>query len=247
MRVVKISKKSNNKYNIELDNGNKIVLFEDVIVKYIILVNKEIDDSLYEEIMNDNNKALVYHQALKYLNIRMRSIKELEKYLLKKYDDNIIDEVIAKLKKEGYLNDELYVKAYLNDKLNLSNDGLYKIKNYLLKQDIDDSLINKYISNVDNSLINDKLNKLIIKQIKLNHKYSGKVLKQRILNYLINLGYDYDLIIENIDNYQFDNNNIKEEYQKLYNKYSSKLKGNKLEMKINESLYKKGYDISNMD
>lgn len=247
MRVVKISKKSNNKYNIELDNGNKIVLFEDVIVKYIILVNKEIDDSLYEEIMNDNNKALVYHQALKYLNIRMRSIKELEKYLLKKYDDNIIDEVIAKLKKEGYLNDELYVKAYLNDKLNLSNDGLYKIKNYLLKQDIDDSLINKYISNVDNSLINDKLNKLIIKQIKLNHKYSGKVLKQRILNYLINLGYDYDLIIENIDNYQFDNNNIKEEYQKLYNKYSSKLKGNKLEMKIKESLYKKGYDISNMD
>jgi regulatory protein len=59
---------------------------------------------------------------------------------------------------------------------------------------------------------------------------------------MINLGYDRDIIIEKIENMDFNSkSDINKEYQKLYKKYSNKYSGYKLDMTIKQKLYQKGY------
>lgn len=153
-----------------------------------------------------------------------------------------------RLEKEGYINDELFAKAYVNDRLNLSNDGINKIRRGLTNYKINEDIINKVLDSIDINNFDDKIDKLIKKQINLNTKYTGNILKKRILNYLVNLGYDSDMIIDKLDNYEFKyNGDVQKEYQKLYQKYSKKYTGYKLDMYIKQKLYLMGYDSTDID
>ena len=44
MKIIKYQKLNENKYNVYLDNGEKIKLYEDIIIKESLLLTKEIDD-----------------------------------------------------------------------------------------------------------------------------------------------------------------------------------------------------------
>lgn len=249
MKIIALKKMAKGKYKVTFDNGDNLNLFEEVIIDNVILYGKEISESLYQKILDDNYKATPYHQALQFIEIRKRSKEELKGYLLKKnIEEELIEEVIAKLEHEGYIDDQSFAKSYISDKLNLSNDGLIKIKKTLGNYKVDENIIDNLLSNIDVQEINDRIDKLIEKQMRINNKYSGNVLKNKIYNYLINLGYDSTLVLERIDMYDLNSSgNIQKEYQKLYKKYNNKYSGYTLDMKIKDQLYKKGYSISEID
>ena len=76
MKINKFKKVGTNKYKIYFDN-DILTVYEDVILKYNLLYKKDIDDDLLHEINKDNFKASIYDTAIKYISIRMRSVKEL--------------------------------------------------------------------------------------------------------------------------------------------------------------------------
>jgi regulatory protein len=249
MKITKIKKISGGRYKLTLDDSKELVLYEDVIVKNILLLGKEIDSKLLNEINEDNLKSTIYNQALNYIDIRRRSREEIYNYLVKKnYDIDEIDRAIKRLEEENYINDYDLAVAYVNDKLNMSNDGINKIRKSLSNFKIEEKIIDEVISKVDLSFQNDKIDKLIDKQIRINNKYTGNVLKSKILNYMINLGYDREVVIGKLESISFNNKSgIQKEYQKLYKKYSTKYSGYKLDMTIKQKLYQKGYDTDNMN
>jgi len=244
LKIVKY-KKIKNKYKVYLDNDDTLDLYENIILKYNLLLKKEITDKNIDIIKEDNNKEEAYEKALNYINIKMRSTKEIYNYLKKKeYSNILIDEIIEKLKKSNFLNDELYIKSYINDKINLSIDGPIKIKNYLIHQNLDETIIDKYIYDIDNKLLRNKLDTLINKKIKTIKNASGNVLKYKVLNYFINLGYDKYMIEDTLSSKNLKNDGGEKEYNKLFNKYSKKLSGYELENTIRQKLYQKGYDYN---
>jgi regulatory protein len=251
MKITKVKKTSRGKYKLLLDNKEQISLYEDVIINKILLPNKSIDNNDMKEIIKDNYYAEVYNKALNYISIRLRSKKELENYLIKReYDEKVVNNIISRLIEEGYIDDNRFANSYVNDKLNLSNYGPYRILRDLQEYGVKESIINETISNLDNNLIKDKIIKLIDKKIKVSHNVTGNVLKNKILNYLISLGYERDMIISCLNNIKFDNrNNLIKEYDKLYKKYKSKYNEYELKMIIKQKLYQKGYtdiDIDNL-
>ena len=146
--------------------------------------------------LEENKKYTAYSDALRYLGIKMRSIKEIYEYLDKKmYSNEIINEVVEKLKKEKYLDDNLYASYYVVDRIKMSNDGPYKIMKDLEKKGICIEYINNSIIEFNDKVQQDKIDKLINKQIKSNHNKSSILLKKKILEYLINLGYDRSIIL----------------------------------------------------
>lgn len=245
MKILKYKKMSNNRYKIFLDNGENIVLHEDIILKYNLLITKELDN--IDEIKKDNNNYLVYDIALKYISIKMRSESEIYNYLKKKEIDNkIIDKTINKLKENGYINDRLYAKSYIVDKINLNKYGQNKIKNELLKLKIDENIIIEELNKVNTNDILDNLDSLIDKKIRTNKSYAGDILKQKILNDFINKGYKREDILKILDNKDLSNDNLYEkEYNKLYTKYSKKYSGEQLEYFIKQKLYQKGLKKNN--
>ena len=241
MNIIKYERLKNGKYKVYLDNEDTITLYEDVILNNNLLISKHISD--LDKLVSENNEYEAYNKAIKYIGVKMRSKKEIKAYLSKYYEDDIINEILDKLVQNGLINDSKYVYAYYLDKIDLSNDGPNKIKDNLLKLGINEEVINNNIT-VDNKLIYDKLNHLIDKKIKTSKGYSGNILKQRLISYFINQGYDIDMINEIINTKNL--TNIEEgikEYNKLLNKYKDKYDDYKLESLIRSKLYAKGFDL----
>ncbi len=245
MLIKNIKKLNKGKYKVTIDDKD-LILYEDILIKYSILKKKNIDDKLIREIEKENEFLEIYESALRYLNIKMRLENELIKYLKNKFDSKNIDKVITRLKKEGYINDSNYVESYINDKINLSSDGPYKIKRDLINKGIDENLIN---IDIDKDILIDKLNKIILKYSNLHKNNSLNVIRTKVLNHFNNLGYDRELIIEVFDNLDIKGNSekINKEYEKLTTKYSKKYSGYKLENTIKQKLYQKGYSIDEIN
>ena len=241
MNIVKYERLKNGKYKVYLDNEDTITLYEDIILNNSLLITKHIDD--LNSLLEENNEYDAYNKAIKYISTKMRSKKEIKTYLSKYYEEELVNRTINKLVSLGLINDSKYVYAYYLDKINLSNDGPNKIKDNLLKLGIKEDIIIENIT-VDKTVIFNKLNHLIDKKIKTSKGYSGNILKQRLISYFINLGYDIDMINEIINTKNL--TNIEEgikEYNKLLNKYKDKYDDYKLESLIRSKLYAKGFDL----
>ncbi len=249
MKIKKIKKLSNGKYNLLMDDNSKIIAYDEVIINNNLLYNNEIDSDLLNKINNENSFYKIYNKVIKLINIRLRSEHEIIDYL----NNNIINEndqkkIIDLLKLNNLINDNLFVKSYIYDKINLSNYGPNKIKRDLLNYNIDDSIINSEIENIDKNLIINKIDKLVNKKINSNNKYSNYILKQKLIIYLIDLGFDKDDIVLVLNNYDFyDDDLIYKNYDKLYKKLSQKYSDKVLYQKIKEKLYRMGFSLSQID
>ncbi len=243
MKIIKFKKVSNDKYKIYLDDGKEISLFEDVIVNNNLLLTKEIKEDELEALLNQNNDVYVYQMSIRFISIRMRSKSEVFNYLLKKnIPESLINSTINKLIKKGYLDDLRFSKSYVNDKMLLSNYGPYKIRENLVKLGIEIDVINEVIESIDSDLIKEKLDSLIEKQIKVR-RGSLNSLKLKLINYFVNLGYQKDMIVNELScfNLKSDGQKLKNDYNKLYNKYKDKYDNSKLMYFIAQKLYAKGY------
>lgn len=204
MLIEKYEYTKHNCYNVYLSNGEVLTLKEEVITLNELLLKKKIDNDLYEKIKTDNTIYILFESAVKYISIRLRSIKEVKTYLLKKEkDQNIIDEVIKKLIDNKLLDDDVFTKAFIKDKIAFTNMGSYKIKMNLKNLGVDNYIIENNLSLIAPDVFEDKIKKIIEKDIKVNRKYSGINLKNKVYNHLINMGYDKEKVLSIINNYNF--------------------------------------------
>ena len=204
MTIEKYKKIKDNKYKIYLSNNTTIDVYDEVIIKNNLLYKKDIDEVDLNKIENENIYQDIYNTAVKYIMVRLRSVNELRNYLLKKnYELDIVESIIIKLEKNGYLNDLIFTKAFINDKLNFTTMGKYKIKNELIKLKISPEIIENSLEEISEDKWIEKIDKLVSKYLKSNKKYSGNILRNKLYTYLVNLGHDTNLVIKSLNNYDF--------------------------------------------
>lgn len=248
MKVINYKKKNANIYEVAFDNGETVKLYDDVILKYELLITKEIDMIKYNEMIIENELLEAYFIALKYINIKLRTEKEITSYL-KKHDisDVNIDAAINKLKKDGYLNQEVYAKAYISDQINLTLNGPKKIENDLVKLGIDKDLILDNLLFLDSTLWLQKINKILDKRSKMN-KQGTVLFKNKMYNYLVSMGYAPEMIKGVLEKYEFDNSKVFEsEALKAWNTLSKKYKDKELIIKFKNKMYTKGFSVDEIN
>ena len=204
MRIEKYELTKKNIYNVYLSNGEVLELNGKVITDNELLIKKDIDNELYNKLKRDNTICILVDTSVKYIDRRLRSINELRDYLKNKEEDTIIiEEVIDKLIDYKYLDDDRFTKAFIKDKLNFTNWGDYKIKNELKRLGVNEEIIYNNISNIDDNIYYERIDKIINKDISTNKKYNGIKLKNKIYNHLLTLGYSKEKVISIINNYNF--------------------------------------------
>lgn len=244
MEIRKFSKKKDGIYKIELEDDNILLVHEDLILKYDLLLSKKITEEIKEKILEENLNYLAYNAAIKYITTKMRSVKEINDYLTKQgVAPYIIEYVIAKLERNNYINDEVYAVSFINDKITLSNDGPLKIVAELTKRGVAPQIANTKIAIFTEELEKEKIQKIVTKLQKSNHTKSAFALKNKIQNYLLNLGYNVSYINEVLNKSQIknDDNIAQKEYEKIYKKLSRKYSGKELENKIKQKMYSLGF------
>lgn len=248
MRIIKVEKLKNNKFKIITDEEN-IITFDNVILDNNLLYKKQIDEELYQIIIKDTEFYNIYNKVVKYILKKRRSEKEIKQYLIQFNLNNFdVENMIIKLKQNNLINDLEYCKAFINDSIYLRKIGVNKIRSELLKQDIPLDIIEQELSFADSEQINKKLEKLITKKINLNNKYSNNYLKQKILNEMLDLGYNKEEVLNIIDiNLKDDCTIIKKEFEKIYIKLSRKYEGKELLINLKNKMLMKGFSSSEIN
>ena len=148
MHIQKYKKDKSNKYKVYIDD-DEYTIYDDVIIKYNLLCKKEITEEELKEVLTTNDEYTSYYLCIRYINTKIRSEKEINEYLKKKdISNDIIDKTIDRLKHNSFINDEIFAKAFINDKINLSYEGPKKIKEVLIKNNIDNKIIDTYLDKI---------------------------------------------------------------------------------------------------
>lgn len=244
MKILKYEKKKDGMYQVFFDNGDKVDINEELILKNELLIKKEVTEDDLQRIVKDNEKYIAYNYSIKYISIKMRSKKELKEFLKKKnINDAYIDEVIVMLEKERYLDDLRYAECYVSDKIHLSTDGPNKIKMKLKEHEISDEDISYALKLFKLEMQKEKIDKLIEKQINSNRTKSSYMLKNKIITYLLNLGYQKEVIMSSLNKIDIksDRQLYEKEYDKVFKKLSKKFSGDELLYKVRQKMYSLGF------
>lgn len=243
MKILKYKKKRNGQYEIQLDSGKDLCLYEEVILNFSLLLKKNIDEEELDEILLSNQEYDVYYVALKSLKNRFKSVKELRISLLKKeYPVESVESAIHKLLSQGYLDDRSFAKAYINTQMITTSKGPKKIEKELLEKGVSRDIIvdELAIFTKDEQII--KIEKIANRLVRSNRSRGGIVLRKKIIQDLHNMGYSGSIVEDVLSSIDFGDTKdiVKKETEKLYQRLSRKYSGKELEFKIKEKLYQKG-------
>ena len=226
-----------------LDNNEKITVSIENYFKYKDL--KGFDETIYSSLKDEEKILLAYNGSLRKLSIKDHSEKQIKDYLFKNYDLSYqeVISIINKLIKYDLINDDRFCQSRINY---LSSSYSYKqIKAKLIKDGINDELINKYLV-VDEENEEAKALKIANKYLSTIKNKSVNLTKHSILSKLIQNGYSVDISKKVTNSLIINGDNeleiLNKEYNKALNKYSKKYSDYELRNKIYSYLLSKGFN-----
>lgn len=254
---ITVQQKQKDRYNIFLDEGAgekyAFSVDEDVLIKYQLKKGMELDDFSLTEIFFQDDIRKAYGMAVQYLALRMRSEHEVRQYLQKKDIENpIINEVMHKLYRYEFLNDEEFSIAFVRTQMNTTDKGTIIIQQELKEKGISDKLIEQALMEYPKD---DQLQKAIIlanKNYQKNSKDSSLIIKQKLEQMLVRKGYSFAIVQDAIASINIEKNQddelevLQKQGEKLVRKYQ-KLTGYEFNQKMKQALYRKGFAIELID
>ena len=90
MKIIKYKKLKSGKYLIQFENGT-LEIYEETILKYGLLLKKNITIEEYEFLIQENRFWDCYYTAIQYIKIRSRSTYEVRSKLVK--DNYLINDI----------------------------------------------------------------------------------------------------------------------------------------------------------
>ncbi|MCX7904376.1 MAG: recombination regulator RecX [Caloramator sp.] len=193
MKVIEIKKlKSENLYLVVLENELNFKTSLEMLIKYNLSEGNELTQEEIYIILEESEIKSAYNYALHLLERKMYPENQIRNKLLKKgYNETVVEKTIAKLKDYGFINDEEYVKRYIEFSItkklgsrriaaNLKQKGLF-----IKEKDID----------IKNEILYENAKSLALKKLKSIDKDKRNI-KQRLYNYLVYRGYDNELIFK---------------------------------------------------
>lgn len=178
-------------------SGERFLVDYDFYHNHSLSKGDELDFDLYKKILRLDDYNRAKNLALKKLSYSQKSTHEIRKKLReKKFSDDVIDDVIEFLDSYGFLNDRAYVKSYIRDKDELSKWSKRKISYKLRAKNIDESLIDEYLSLIDDDRELEKAEFFARKKARDDFSYENR---QKVFRHLAGKGFEIDIINRALD------------------------------------------------
>lgn len=191
MKITAITpqKKRENRYNVFIDNQFAFGIDGVDLLYYRLKEGLELSAQRYNEILEQLVFIRARETALKYIDYKQRTEKEVQKKLEGEYSPEIIGRVMEMLKKYKIVDDVKYAELFVRDCLNLKGWGKRRILTELALKGIDRDIAEPFFENTD-GIMREKAERLIEKRVK------GKIADikeyRRHFDFLIRRGFDID-------------------------------------------------------
>lgn len=142
---------------------------------------------------SDENINLAFNRALRFLTIRIRSIKEIKDYLIKKgFVDKTIDATINRLLELKFLNDEEFGAQWIESRQKHKGKSKFVLKTELKQKGLSDELIEKLLEQTQSDLETAK-DFFDRKKNRLSH-LSKEEFEKKIIGMLQHKGFSWNTI-----------------------------------------------------
>lgn len=148
-----------------------------------------------------DNFQKFYDRALRFLSYRPRSEKEITNFLKKKkVEPPIISKIIKKLKEQNFINDEEFTKWWIEQRTHFRPRGIRVIKLELRQKGISQEIIDEILSNEDIKILSEESARKLIEKKIISYKGLPKQeLYQKLSQFLLRRGFDWETVKEVID------------------------------------------------
>lgn len=140
-------KKRKNRLNLYIDGEFKAGIDAGTAASLGLFVGKEIDESVLNEISDEESYQLCLDKAFLLLSIRMQTEHELWEKLGKKSLRKDIGRTIARLKELGYVNDAKFAQLWVESRSH--NHGPNSLRTELIRKGIKREIIDETLSNMN--------------------------------------------------------------------------------------------------
>ena len=143
----------------------------------------------------------ILEKIRKYCVFQDRSVMEV-KLKLKTYKltQSQIDDIIERLKTDNFINEERFIKNFIQGKMNARQWGKMKIKNELLRKGINEKTITAYMEEIEEDPYLENLYSSIEKWLRTNQL--NRDTYPKLYRHLLSKGFENEIIITGIKNYR---------------------------------------------
>jgi regulatory protein len=152
-----------------------------------------------ERIIKDVEKSRrrTLDRAVNLLTYKPRSIKELRERLLEKdwTNEQIVDEVIEKLKFYGYVDDAQFAKSFAASQIRQKPIGKRVLKQKLALKKLDKDTVEQALEQaLEETPEEEIIERAIAKRLRLKGKPDTREEAKKFYDYLLRQGFSYDLV-----------------------------------------------------
>lgn len=186
--AIKQQVKRADRYSIYIDGKFSFALSETELLKASIHNGQEITDQQLDKLKDDSVRDKARYQALGQISRRQRSEWELRDYLKRKgYEPEVIEQVIKDLGEGGYVDDQKFADAWINNRRLLKAASARRLRQELRQKRVADEVIDQALA-ADETDEREVLKDLVERKRKIT-RYQDD---QKLMQYLSRQGYNYD-------------------------------------------------------
>ena len=142
-----------------------------------------------------------FERAVKLLAAKPRSIAELRERLLRGKETNheVVEEVIARLREYGYLNDERFAFSYASYKVKQRPIGRRRLERDLKFKKIDNAIANEALEMVYAETPEEQLiDQAIAKRIRIRGKPKNRAEAKSLFDHLLRQGFPLEVVSDKV-------------------------------------------------
>ncbi len=146
-------------------------------------------------------RARVFQRAAKLLAAKQRSVEELRQRLLEGRGATKanVEEVIARLRDYGYLDDAKFAQSYASLRLRERPIGRRRLQRDLWLKKVDKQTIETALAEVFESTPEaDLIDRAIAKRVRLRGKPKSREDAKKLFDHLLRQGFEFELVSEKV-------------------------------------------------
>ena len=253
---IEVQKKKQNRFNIYINDKFAFGVDEATLLKFALTKGTELSQDTIREIEQETQYQNAYQKALHFLNFKLRTAKEVYEKLEKlEVSDEVINQVLQQLMDHSFVNDQFYAESYVRENFALQKKGPKAVAFELKKKGVNDSIIQRALAEFDESTQLDQALDIAQKYVDRQGNAPVKTVKQKVYGFLMQRGYDLEIVQSVISELTFEKQKENEEelvmkqgeriLKTLLSKYGTQ--DSQLWYQLKGKLYQKGFSGSAID
>ena len=183
--------------NVFLDGKFAFSLQAEATAKEGLRVGQELSASQVESLARSDQFQRCLDAAIRYLSYRPRSESEIRKKLQQRgFDSHSIESVLVKLRKQGLVDDMMFVQFWKDNRQSFSPRSQRLTKLELRQKGVADEIIDRVVDRVDD---NTSAYRAALSKTRRLALSDYQVFRRRLGEYLRRRGFDYEVINHTVE------------------------------------------------